>query len=227
MESDIKKIQIDELIKKGDYYNQAMKWYRRAFISPVLERSLTIIILCILICISVIILFNLRLVLPMSKQLRYAIEMQDNAQMKADITKVNDNSIPVSDSIAEILIKNYVSAREKYKYSKLMQQYEYIYNSSTDSVYNEFKNDMGLNNPNSPILKYQKNLIRKIYISSIGFFNDNVLVYFSAKLYNSSGDIVEDSNWKVTVKFAMDDVNVYETKRFNFVVTDYQQELLK
>jgi type IV secretory pathway component VirB8 len=54
-----------------------------------------------------------------------------------------------------------------------------------------------------------------------------VLVYFSAKLYNSSGDIVEDSNWKVTVKFAMDDVNVYETKRFNFVVTDYQQELLK
>ena len=165
--------------------------------------------------------------LPLSQQLRYQVDIKDTTTMKANIKKIGNSSDSIINSIAKILIADYVISREKYEYSKLLEKYEYIQNSSSASEYQNFKNYMSLNNQNSPILKYQKDCIRNIKISSIVIHKDNAEIYFSATSINNIQEIVEKKLWKVVLQYNMDNINVHNKGVFNFFVTGYDQEIIK
>ncbi len=227
MDPSKKQSEINEYIKTGEYYKYARLWYNRIFILPILYKSIYSVKIFLFIILFLTIALNLISILPMSKGLRYKVDIQDTTQMKANIKKIDSKSDSVINSIAKILINDYVISRESYEYEKLLAKYEYIQNSSSDSEYQRFKNYMSLNNQNSPILKYQKDSVREIKISSIVINKDNAEIYFSATSINIMQDIIENKLWKVVLGYKIDNINVHAKGAFGFLVTQYHQELIK
>jgi type IV secretory pathway component VirB8 len=221
------KIQLNESLRNGEYYHNSVAWYNSNFVFPLLPGSIYIVNIVIFLVLLMTIVFNTISILPMSKELVYRIETEGKDQMTASITKIDDSKVPLKDSIAKLLIKNYIHARENYDYSKLLQQYQYINNTSTISEYEKFKDYMSLSNIASPILKYKKVAIRTTKISSIKFFDDHVEIFFYAKAITDQNFLLENSSWKVALKYEMDNIDVDASGDFNFVVTYYYKEMTK
>ena len=223
---EIDKLQLNESLKNGEYYKNSINWYNEIFIFPILEKSSYIICITIFLALFATSLLNIVSILPLSKQLMYKVDIDSTDQMKSIITKLNDTENSVSNAIAKIFIEDYVIARESYDYSKLIEQFQYINNNSNSVEYKKFENDMSLNNVNSPVLKYQKNTIKTIDVSSINFFNDHTEVKFSTKITNDDGSISENTLWKVTLKYQMDNINTSSTGNFNFLIINYYKEMI-
>jgi type IV secretory pathway component VirB8 len=221
------KTQLNESLRSGEYYRNSIAWYNSIFVFPILPASIYIIIIAIFFGLLITITFNAISILPMSRELVYTIQSDGREQMKASIIKVDDSKSLLNDSIAKLLIKNYIIARENYDYSKLLQQYQYMNNTSSITEYEKFKDYMSLNNINSPILKYKKGAVRTVDISYIKFFNDHIEVFFNAKAISDQNFLLENSSWKVVLKYEMDSIDINASGEFNFIVTYYYKEMVK
>jgi type IV secretion system protein VirB8 len=218
---------MQEMIKTGEYYKEAIKWYNSIFILPITLRSVLAILIFIFAMLSTTLLLNVVSILPLSKQLKYKIDISDDAQMKANITAINSTDSSLQETIARILINDYVVNRETYDYAKLLQQYEYVRNTSSSTEYQNFENSMSLDNLNSLILKYQKTTQRNIQISSITFQGGYAVINFIATASDNNGSILENASWKVILQYDIDNLTTSSTGDFNFLVTSYKTEMLQ
>jgi len=222
----IDSLKINESVRNGEYYANSMNWYRSIFIFPLFQKAMLFVNIIMTICLVLTIAFNMIKIFPLSKQLRYNLEIDDESQMKANIIKINNIEGSVENSIAQILIKDYIINRESYDYNKLLTQYVYINNSSSPEEYQNFKDYMSLNNPSSPIIKYQKYSKRNVEISAINILDDVVEIYFTSKCINNE-EIIENANWQVILKYSMDDIAINTNGKFHFSVNEYKPKLIK
>ena len=89
---------------------------------------------------------------------------------------------------------------------------------------------MNIDNPSSPVLKYQKNTKRSAKIISTSYpGKTKAIVKFNSIVQNSAGEIAEDIVWQATIDYEIDKINpnLPSGSRFNFTVTDYQLKLIK
>ncbi|MFK7973840.1 MAG: VirB8/TrbF family protein [Rickettsiaceae bacterium] len=219
-----------EHIRSGEYFANAQEWYKSKYINPLSQRSFLLIlttIVCILFLGSVI---SVRHLLPIKTKIQYAINTETNANQSTQIIKaekISDNPLL---SIADIMIRHYVVKRENYDYSDLQKQFVYVHNNSTRLVYNKFFKFMNIDNPNSPIMRYQKAATRITKIISTTYHGNNKgIVKFRAVSKNIAGDILEDTTWQAEIDFESDppSTNLPDAAKFNFVVTNYSLQLLK
>lgn len=220
---------VQEYIKSGDYFKDARKWYNFKYIYPLSQRSFLLIICVFLSIILVGLVINVYRLFPIINQVRYslkAISYQSSANIiKADFIKSN----PLA-SIADIIVKNYLTHREEYDYDNLKQQFIFIQNNSTRIVFRKFFNFMNIDNPSSPVMRYQKYIRRSINIISTNYTQqDEAVITFNSIAKNTGGEISEDMIWQATINFEIDDLNLNQSpdSRFNFAVTNYRLKLLQ
>jgi type IV secretion system protein VirB8 len=173
---------------------------------------------------------NIRGLLPIVVQIKYLINADASSNKVAQILRANQIENDPNTSIADILIKNYVTKRESYKYDNLKKQFVFVKNNSTRIVFHKFYNFMNIDNPSSPVMVYQKSATRTPIIISTEYPSQNqAIVTFNTKAQDSSGKRVEDRVWQATIDYEMDDINpnLPNNTRFNFTITDYQLKMLK
>lgn len=221
---------LKEYIETGEYFTDARHWYKYKYIHPFSQRSF-IFILSVIICVLFIgVVINIDSLFPSVIQVKYSISATTSANKTAQIIRANQIKNDPQSSVTDILIKNYVLSREKYSYSDLKKQFIFVKNNSTRIVFRRFYNFMNIDNPSSPVLKYQKNTKRTAKIISTSYpSKTKAVVKFNSIVQNSAGEIAEDIVWQATIDYEIDKINpnLPSGSRFNFTVTDYQLKLIK
>ncbi|WP_064428999.1 virB8 family protein [Rickettsia sp. Tenjiku01] len=220
---------IQEYIKSGEYFIDARKWYNFKYILPLSHRSLLLLICTIFTLLLTLICININILLPINKKVNYLIK--DDAEQQAAVTNTKHSTLanPYI-SIANIMLQNYVKQREEYNYDILKEQFTFIKNASTSIVYMQFANFMNIDNPLSPVIRYQKLYRRSINILSINNINNNeAVVTFESLAKNSTDAILENMVWEAKIGFIMDSIstNTSPDMPFNFTVTSYKLKLLR
>ncbi len=221
---------LKEYIETGEYFTDARHWYKYKYIHPFSQRSF-IFILSVIICVLFVgVVININSLFPSVIQVKYSISATTSANKTAQIIRANQIKNDPQSSVTDILIKNYVLSREKYSYTDLKKQFIFVKNNSTRIVFRRFYNFMNIDNPSSPVLKYQKNTKRTAKIISTSYpSKTKAVVKFNSIVQNSAGEITEDIVWQATIDYEIDKINpnLPSGSRFNFTVTDYQLKLIK
>ncbi|XVN40983.1 MAG: VirB8/TrbF family protein [Rickettsia endosymbiont of Argas persicus] len=220
---------IQEYIKSGEYFIDARKWYSFKYIMPVSHRSLIFLICIVFTILLTINCININVLLPLNERISYLIK--SNTEKHATIINTKQSALrDPYNSVANIMLKNYVKRREEYNYDLLEQQFIFIKNSSTSIIYMQFVNFMNIDNPLSPVMRYQKSFRRSININSVQNINNNeAIITFESLAKNSMGEVLENMLWEAKIGFIMDSigVNLPPDIPFNFTVTSYKLKLLK
>jgi len=220
---------VQEYIKSGEYFKDARSWYNFKYIYPLSQRSFLLIVCTFLLALLIGVMLNISNLFPIVNQVRYSLKAS-SYQSSASITKANlIKNNPIA-SIADIMVKNYLIHREEYDYDNLKKQFVFVQNNSTRIVFRKFFNYMNIDNPTSPILRYQKYIRRSVNILSATYSkSDEVIITFNSIAKNAGGEIFENMVWEATVNFEIDKINLDlpPDSRFNFAVTNYRLKLLQ
>ena len=221
---------LQDYINNGEYFADAKAWYKQKYIYPFSQRSFVVILTVIIFIVFIGLLINIYSLLPAVTQIKYSINADSSANKSAQITRANHIKADPLASIVDILIRNYVIKRESYDYDQLKKQFIFVKNNSTRIIFRSFNNYMNIDNPSSPVMRYQKNVKRKIDILSTKQIDKGkILVEFHSQAVSGAREILEDMIWQTIIEFEVDDIhlNLPSGARFNFTVIDYKSKLLK
>ncbi|KKB96129.1 VirB8 protein [Candidatus Arcanobacter lacustris] len=199
------------------------------YISPVVEKCYALLLAFVfviaaaaeLIFVNNLYVDNIRFVVP--------ITLDDTIDFQPVIKVLNSpiiGNVDPYEVVAEYLVSNYVKVRESYSYHDLEDQLKKIENNSTKHIFKEFYDSISLNNPNSPVLLYQRSANRIIKIKSSTISDDNsVVVSFDAIIEDKHHNNLETTSWVASVAFSMSDINYILQKnsdKFYFFINNYQ-----
>lgn len=218
-----------EYINSGQYFVDSRQWYNNKYINPLSHRSIIACLAAVTVLLVMLVCLNIQLLLPLTRQLKYSISVNSLGQQSAQITKANQVPDHPLLSIAQILLGDYIKSREQYSYPKLDNQMKYVQNTSTRMVFKKFYDYLSMDNPESPVLRYQKEAQRSIIIDNIQFLDANhASVRFTSVGKDATNKIFEHISWLATISFEIDDIALHKPAEstFNFIVTDYRVKML-
>jgi type IV secretory pathway component VirB8 len=212
--------------RSGQYYKDARNWYFSKYVYAPWERAILLWIAVLAVCSAGIIGFGFYSLFPLVRELNIAITIpNDNTYPVLRTSPANNNNYDAEQAALDFLIRRYVIQRESYSYDNLGKQKLQIKNLSSNIVFKKFSNYISVSNPNSPVLLYQKNMIRSVVIQSIAFDlnEDIVLVKFKTKVHDYITNSEEESSWISRMSYTISDINsvIYDKSKFEFKVTDY------
>ncbi len=219
-----------KLVESGEYFKQARIWYNQIYIFPLISRSVLMVQVFILVALASLLAININWLFPIKQQIRYAIEITDLYEYEAEISEANAFPNDTQKSIASVFLDAFVKIREGYDYLDLADRMLFIQNTSTKIMYNNYNNYISLDNPESPVLRFQNQAKRTIDVKSIDFITHNkVVIVFNAKSYEHTGKNLEDTDWQATIGFDMDqvDIKLPAGTPFEFTVTDYSVKFIR
>jgi len=217
-------------VESGEYFIDTQNWYKYKYLHPFSHRSFLFILTVTILVLFTSIIINIYNLFPIITPVRYSILTESGENKSAQIINADQIENNPLASIADIMLRKYVTQRETYDYNDLKKQFIYIKNNSTRIVFRRFYNYMNINNASSPVLLYQKDIKRTVSIISSTFLSDTKTeIKFHSIARNITGDIVEDMIWRAVVDYEIDqiDTNLPPESRFNFAMTDYQVQLLE
>ena len=226
---------LKEYISQGSYFADARKWYVYKYLSPVTHKVWAFYTILVLAIMLVALAMNMNQLLPIQQIVTYAISVENqNARTddNANIIHMDDTdaSITPIHFIATNLLKSYIIHRESYDYDKLQKQFIHIKNSSTRIVFKRFSDYMNINNPDSPVIRYQKYATRSIVIDDIDFTSRNdAVIKFTSIAKDTGSKIFEHLKWEARIAFEMGDIKTRLAggSKFDFTVTDYKLKILE
>lgn len=218
-----------EYVDNGEYFTEARKWYKQKYLYPLCYRSMALCAATLFVILATIIVINMQSLFPLVKVLRYSVTTSGSGDETALVTKADHIDNNPMRSISEIMLKDYVQKREQYDYNALANQIEYVKNTSTRIVFKRFYNYLSIDNPDSPVLRYQKDAKRTITINSVKFIDDSTAeVHFASQAKDSSNQLFEDMTWVATIDFDSDRIKLHTPNDtpFNFTIMEYKLKLV-
>jgi type IV secretion system protein VirB8 len=223
-------LSLQEYIKSGEYFKDAQHWYYTKYIYIMTYRSILLVIAGLVLFAGSILALSGYFLFPIKQQVRYSVNTPGTYQAAVSIIPANQIKNDALGSIADIMVKNYVKVRESYSYDELKKQFTFLKNNSTRIVFRKFFNFMNIDNPDSPIIKYQKFTRRSINIISVRYPSPaEAVVTFEAIAKVTSGEVTEHSIWEAELVYEIDklDLSTPSGSRFNFAVTNYKPKVIQ
>lgn len=185
-----------EKIEDKTYFKDALNWYFVKYLSPVSERS-------ILICLGLVSLFSgfviyliIKSMFPLVESVPVVLQERDSSKYAPIVRELNakkDRLDNINEAVARHLVNEYVRERESFDYSEgSIEVYNkkllIIQNNSSASVLKDFKELMDVNNENSPLKYFGRNVTRDVDVINFeyvrkkkGSFLDNLKTAFLFK----------------------------------------------
>jgi type IV secretion system protein VirB8 len=213
------------LIESGEYFKDARIWYNQIFLSPYYLRSSIFIFFVTTFIFMALLIVNVKSLLPLNKQIVYAINVQDSSEFAAKIQSADMLGNDTFKSIAQIFVETYIELREGYNYEGLADRMLFVRTMSTRALFNRYSNYLSLDNPDSPVLKLQKYAKKHVSITKVNFTSSNsAIVVFESISKEDTGKVIEKTTNEAYISFAMDkiDITLPENSPFNFIVSEYK-----
>lgn len=225
---------LKEYVRLGHYFTDARKWYNYKYLSPIAHKAWAFYTILILIIMLAALGMNIKRLLPIKQIVSYGVSIDNKmteSEENASIIKMDDEDAHMTPVhfISGILLKNYLISRESYNYESLTKQFIHLKNTSTRVVFKRFYDYMNIDNPDSPVLRYQKYAKRNIVVDEIKFPSDSeAIIKFTSTARDSSNKIFENLVWEAKIGFDMGNLKTKSStgSKFDFTVTDYTLKLL-
>jgi len=219
----------DEYLKK--YFADLNVWYNDKYVKPFTHKSYIICFLVYSIVLCIAMSINIYKLFPLGHSIKYLIQLDNyHNNKKIYLVKPKSKHDDYMAFFSKYLVKNYVEQREIYDYIKLKEQILFVKAKSTPQVFNQFYSYLQVDNPNSPILRYEDQVKRFVYhLSNDMTDRNNVKMKFRSIVYDAKSNLIENLIWEAQVGFEIN-TNYFdnETKpTLYFVVTDYKLKLLE
>ena len=212
------------------YFKAAKIWYQEKYLQPLYHRSVLICVTTVLVFLFIIIAAQIYKLLPTHIVLDYSIVFDDsNIDRNIMLTPATSVSGNIELSIAKILLENYVIEREKYDYSLLQNQIEFVKINSSNKVFTQYYNFISIDNGLSPVLHFQDKITRSIEIIYTNFTSDySSQVQFRSVAKDANHKVLEQILWQANINFEIDQVDIKKPtgSKFHFKVTSYNIKLL-
>lgn len=222
-----------EYVDSGEYFSYSRKWYYNKYVAPLAHRSLLMLMTVVFLAIVAVASLTALSMLPLSHQVKYFISVDDaNATNEKYAKVLRATDIPENPlrSILKIMLEDYVVKRERYNHEYIDEQLKYIQGTSTRRIMNQYTDYMSLDNPNSPVFRYQSEAKRSISIRGTNFIDDNTAeIYFDSKATDDNDKVFENLGWVVRIGFDSDPImfDVPNNTDYKFVITDYNLKLIR
>jgi len=219
----------DEYLKK--YFADLNVWYNDKYVKPFTHKSYIICFLVYSIVLCIAMSINIYKLFPLGHSIKYLIQLDNyHNNKKIYLVKPKSKHDDYMAFFSKYSVKNYVEQREIYDYIKLKEQILFVKAKSTPQVFNQFYSYLQVDNPNSPILRYEDQVKRFVYhLSNDMTDRNNVKMKFRSIVYDAKSNLIENLIWEAQVGFEIN-TNYFdnETKpTLYFVVTDYKLKLLE
>lgn len=221
---------LKENLASGLYYQEMLKFYNSGYINPFIERSFLYVASSFLFILLLILLYRIYDIFPLEREVRYIVNLKNQYAKKTTIIKANYYPNNAESSIAKILAEKYLKKREEYDYAKIEGQLKYILGSSSKLEFRKYYNYINIDNPESPILKYKKDIKRYINIKSVELDeqNDKFTIVFETTALNKNGEVIENNIYKATLNYIMKNMKSDDRTAKNFFsIIGYKVKLIK
>lgn len=245
-------LELSEKIESGEYYAEAREWYLKKYIYSFIERSYLIILCGGLIFLMFEAYEYYESMQPIYKQVPVQIRIEDSAEEFSRMIYLGDKKkdFDINKQLIKYFSAKFVEAIESYDYNndfkKLRINLNFVKNLANDNIYNYYTDRVSLRSRNSVILKYKRNLIKKVNIDFrkievgeekkenkvqeiFGDFESKHKSYVATANFEIE-DITKKgttkSNWIAKIKLKFDPIEYdFEKRDFNdvnFKVTSYE-----
>jgi type IV secretion system protein VirB8 len=213
------------------YFKEAKTWYNSKHLDPLVHRSYAICGLVIILLLVAANFVQINRLFPVSKTLKYAVSF-DNSDVNKNIKIIpaDDFASNQLNSIAKILLENYVVQRESYNYDELKKQMIFVRTNSTKSVFKQYYSFISIDNRLSPVLRYQDYINRKVEILITDISSDSIAtVHFRSTAVDQDNNLVEQIIWQSVIEFQMDPITINQPQgtKYDFTVISYKVKLLQ
>jgi len=213
------------------YFHESKIWYNEKYIKPISQRSYLTCACFVNIFFIALISLAVYRALPIRTVLKYVVGFNGFAVDKQITIKSTLNQAPDPlTSIAKVLLRNYVTQIEKYKYSDLKDQITFVSANSSKYVFNQYYNFISIDNKLSPVIRFQDQAVRSIKVLSVDISPELVAtIKFRSIAKDFNNAVIEKMLWQANVFFKIDPIvmGLANGTKFNFLVTDYKVKLLK
>jgi type IV secretory pathway component VirB8 len=213
--------EVSEKVEAGEYFHDAREWYLQKYIYTFIERSYLIVLVLGMFVLMLNCYFYYEAIQPLYKNVPVQIRIKDPAQEFSRITYLGneEKTFDINQELIKFFSAKFVESIESYDYNnnfkKLRINLNFIKKLANDDIYNYYVDRISLRSRNSLILKYKRNLTKKI---SVDFTKIEIA---EIKDENKVQEIfIEDkpeiNNYIATVNFEVTDITKQETKKTNW-----------
>lgn len=235
-----------ELLKNGEYYGEALKWYNSRYITPRSQLAIFSLFMFAGVISLLVSLVTTIGVFPLSDKQSFVIarELKFNEGITvAQIGKTKDNP---NSAFINLMLDKYVVAREEYIPSNVDYNFNFIIEQTSEDIFMDYLEIADKNqNPNHPVWQYGSQAVRNIQVTRISLAGVNNNSDFAQKeegaVYNSTVNFVSSllfiDNIQKQQKYEADisfkytpiiiDQDTAEIKQLpKIVITDYKSRKL-
>lgn len=233
-----------ELLKSGEYYSEALKWYNSRYITPKSQlTAMSVFAILAIFCFFVSIVATVG-IFPLSDEQSFFVNRPLEFDEGIVINEIGDKTQDPSISYLKYMLSNYVSSREEYNPANIERNFNFVIELSSDAIFLDYLTIADQNqNPNHPVWQYGSQAIREIFISRASIVdlqpqleNYNKDTEYTAKVTFVSSLLFVDNlqtqeKHEADIKFTFNpiilDQESGEIKQLpNMVVTDYKTRKL-
>lgn len=221
---------LEEYVRSGQYFIEARSWYSFKYLRPITERSIMIICAWAFFVLLLTTFISLILLMPIERKVSYASYGEDILMKSSSIIRANRFSNEALRSINYVLMSYYITKRESYNIENIDKQLNFIKNTSSKKVFEEYKNFVSFSNKLSPIVRYGSFIKRDITINNIKYLsNKKILANFVSRAKEFDQTLLEEIEWQVIAEFDSDELVSKQkvSESFRFIVNNYELKLLK
>jgi type IV secretion system protein VirB8 len=160
-------IRIAEKVRSGEYFREARSMYDLSVNDPMAERYFYVAItFCALLTLCVA-FYAMQMLYPLSRTVPFIYMVQDVVEDIPSIRPLRTSPMQkIDDVVLQFMAETYVSQYESYDINRLEYNYGGVQNASAPEVFARYQQLIDTNNPESPVMKYQRHSVRKIAVVS-------------------------------------------------------------
>lgn len=225
--------EIAENIRSGEFFREAMQDYHARYNDLISERYFYLGVTALTLLMLLLSLIAMVMLQPLKSRVPVIYSSENVWDDLPSIKKLGNVNTDPNVQLKRFLLANYVKLREEYSIETVERNANGVKSQSTEEVYDAYQQEMDPRNPASPIAQFERQSIRQVTVtgfqqikSSAG--EDTVNVNFTATVTSPGGKKI--TQMRAIISFRFDNIEVNqktgETTPLNFIITQYQSEIL-
>jgi type IV secretion system protein VirB8 len=227
--------EIAEMIRSGEYFRDALRWYDEKYHAPIIEKAYSIMITLVAVIATCFAVVGFLRFLPIEESATVVSTASNVEERDFSLQRLSVNTRYTNHALLKYFVNEYVIRRENYSAAMLDRDVKRIKAQSSPEVFKSYSQSLNPSNPQSPITRFERHTQRSITIDSAQFaaasqsfdaekvIPTQATVHFTATVTNAKG--AEKSAFKAVVTFSYTPVRVdqetFAITPMGFQVTDY------
>lgn len=202
-----------ELLRSGQYYEQARDWYRVKYIGPLSERNLFLVIGILAALVGLVGFIAFLGLVPLAEKPGLIYKNDRINDAAPSLIRLRNGSEDINDTIKRTLVLYYLNARESYAADSFGRNSLFVTAHSDAAVASQYAAAVNPSNPRSPAALLGRAGTRQVQVLSYNVRKtgetQTATVKFSTEIVSITS--LNKTQWTAVIEFLYSDAVVQDT----------------